>query len=105
VSLPPAGPTGWLPRFSVVSAKKTLDVSRITSDSPTVTGRERKAGHGGARRGAGRKRIVQEPERIAVDVEKPDLDALRELAERRGTSVADLIRRAVAQYLRRAGRS
>ena len=57
---------------------------------------------GGARKGAGRKRIVQDPERIAVDLEKPDLNAMRALAEQRGTSVADLIRRAVSQYLRRS---
>jgi hypothetical protein len=61
-------------------------------------------GRGGARPGAGRKRIVQDPERIAVDLEKPDLDALRELATNRDTSVADLIRRAVSQYLKRARR-
>ncbi len=66
--------------------------------------RARITGRGGARPGAGRKRIVKEPERIAVDLEKPDLDDLRALAERRGTSVADLIRRAVGQYLRRAGK-
>ena len=47
---------------------------------------------------------MKQPERIAVDLEKPDLDDLRALAERRGTSVADLIRRAVGQYLRRAGK-
>ena len=52
----------------------------------------------------GRPRVVQDPERIAVDLERPDLDALRALAESRETSVAELIRRAVAQYLRRAGR-
>jgi hypothetical protein len=49
----------------------------------------------------GRPRVVNDPERIAVDLEKPDLDALRTLGEHRGTSVADLIRRAVSQYLRR----
>jgi hypothetical protein len=59
---------------------------------------------GGARDRAGRKRIVQNPERIAVDLEKPDLDALRGLAADRGTSVAELVRKAVAQYLRRARR-
>ncbi len=48
--------------------------------------------------------MVQNPERIAVDLEKPDLDAMRALAETRGTSVAELIRRAVSQYLKRAGR-
>jgi hypothetical protein len=61
-------------------------------------------GRGGARPGAGRPRTVQEPARIAVDFEKPDLEALRALAERRGTSIAELVRRAVSQYLRRAGR-
>ena len=53
---------------------------------------------------AGRPRMVEDPERIAVDLERPDLNALRALAESRETSVAELIRRAVAQYLRRAGR-
>ena len=53
----------------------------------------------------GRPRLVQDPERIAVDLERPDLNALRALAESRETSVAELIRRAVAQYLRRAGRT
>ena len=62
-------------------------------------------GPGGARPGAGRKRIVTQPERIAVDLERPDLDALREIAEERGTSVAALIRQAVGTYLRRARRS
>ncbi len=70
-----------------------------------VVRRAKRTGRGGARPGAGRKRIVQDPERIAVDLEKPDLDVLRDLAKDRGTSVADLIRKAVAQYLRRAGRA
>ena len=60
-------------------------------------------GRGGARPGAGRKRIVQDPERIAVDLERPELDRLRALAASRGTSVANLIRRAVSQYLKRSG--
>jgi len=68
-----------------------------------VTGKKRGMGRGGARPGAGRKRLVQQPERIAVDLEKPDLDRLRSLAASKSTSVADLIRRAVSQYLRRSG--
>ncbi len=72
---------------------------------PSMTSRERPKGRGGARPGAGRKRIVQNPQRIAVDLEEADLDTLRAVAERRGTSVADLIRRAVGQFLRRAGRT
>jgi hypothetical protein len=62
------------------------------------------SGRGGARRGAGRKRIVQDPQRIAVDFERMDLEALRGLADRRETSIADLVRRAVSQYLRRTER-
>ncbi len=66
-----------------------------------------RAGHNGqvaqkSRSKVGRPRVVKDPERIAVDLEKPDLDALRTLGKRRGASVADLIRRAVSQYLRRA---
>ena len=69
-----------------------------------IVAAQKPSGRGGARPGAGRKRIVQSPERIAVDLEKPDLDALRDLAEARETSVADLIRRAVSQFLGRAWR-
>ena len=57
------------------------------------------SGRGGARPGAGRPRVVSDPERIAVDLERADLDGLRVLAAKRGTSVADLIRRAVRRYL------
>jgi hypothetical protein len=69
-----------------------------------VAAQREKKGYGGARKGAGRKRIVQDPERIAVDLERPDLDAMRALAEKRGTSVAHLIRRAVSAYLKRSKR-
>jgi predicted DNA-binding ribbon-helix-helix protein len=61
-------------------------------------------GWGGTRNRAGRKRIVQEPDRIAVDLEKPDLDTLRDIAADRGTSVAQLVRRAVSQFIRRTRR-
>jgi predicted DNA-binding ribbon-helix-helix protein len=43
--------------------------------------------------------------RTLVDLERADLDALRALAKRRGVAVAALIRRAIAQYLGRAGRA
>jgi hypothetical protein len=70
-----------------------------------LAGTRKHKGPGGARPGAGRKRVVADPERIAVDLEKPDLDALRALADERGTSVADLIRRAVGAFLKRSKRS
>ena len=72
-------------------------------DVPTMA-RQKCSGHGGKREGAGRKRVVQDPERIAVDLERPDLDALRAIGVERETSVANLIRLAVAQFLKRARR-
>jgi hypothetical protein len=46
---------------------------------------------------------VNDPERLTVDFERADLNALRALADDRGTSVASLVRKAVEQFLRRAG--
>ena len=77
---------------------------QYTQDRLDSMGAKKGSGRGGFRPGAGRPRIVQEPERIAVDLEKSELDALREIASRRETSVADLIRRAVSQFLKRAQR-
>ncbi len=71
---------------------------------PNVAASKKGRGRGGARPGAGRKRIVKQPERIAVDLESPQLDALRELAGERETSVAKLIRLAVSQFLKRSGK-
>jgi hypothetical protein len=81
----------------------TLDFSNKLPETGGVA--VKRKGPGGARPGAGRKRVVGEPERIAVDLEKPDLNALRALAQTRGTSVASLIRRAVSSYLNRTGKN
>jgi predicted DNA-binding ribbon-helix-helix protein len=64
----------------------------------------KKWGRGGARPGAGRKRIVHDPVRLAIDHERADVEALEEIAERRGVSVASLIRKAVQAYVQRHGR-
>jgi len=87
---------------SLMDYRNPLDLSISRVHTFSVAQRKRKTGRGGARIGAGRKRVVHDPERIAVDLEKPDLDALRTLGKRRGASVANLIRRAVSQYLHRA---
>ncbi len=81
-----------------------IDISDMLTYNRRVGGSRRGAGRGGARPGAGRKRIVQNPARIAVDFEEEQMDVLKELAKRRGTSIASLIRAAVAQYLRRSTR-
>ncbi len=82
-----------------------LDLSRTLGHDPSVGEAGKTFGHGGARPGSGRKRIIEEPERVTADFERAEIDALRTMAEERETSVADLIRRAVSQYLRRAGRN
>ena len=92
---PTLSPPGFSPTF-----RKGVDHSNRVDDYPGVTN---KSGRGGARPGAGRKRVVQEPERIGIDFEQTDLEALRALARNRETSVANLVRTAVSQYLRRSG--
>ena len=49
----------------------------------------------------GRPRLVENPHRLAVDFEADDVEALEDLANRRRVSVAQLLRDAVRQYLRR----
>ena len=41
----------------------------------------KRPGHGGARPGAGRKRSLQDPRQIAIDLERLDLEALTEIAK------------------------
>ena len=81
-----------------------LDISCASEYTILMGQHKSERGWGGSRKRAGRKRLVQEPERIAVDLEKPNLDTLRDIAADRGTSVAELVRRAVSQFNRRATR-
>ena len=62
----------------------------------------RSSSRGGARPGSGRKRRVQEPKRIAVDLETADFERLRALAEQRNESMAELVRHAIRALLRRS---
>ena len=63
--------------------------------------RQRSGQRGGARPGAGRPRVLVDPKRLAIDVEREDLDALEVLARRQGASVAGLVRKAVRQFVNR----
>jgi hypothetical protein len=62
-------------------------------------------GWGGSRPGAGRKPTLKSPKSLTLDLEGADAEALAELASERGVSVAELVRRAVKNYLRRTRRS
>ncbi len=85
-----------------MDSRNEIDLSSGIWDNSAVG--KAKLGHGGARPGAGRKRVVQEPERMAVDFERSDLEALRALADEREISVGALVRRAVSHYRRRTKR-
>ncbi len=72
-------------------------------DEP-VAARKTKGTWGGWRPGAGRKPTLREPVSFTGDIERPDMDALEAIAEKRGTSVASLVRAAVAAYVKRQRR-
>ena len=69
-----------------------------------VTARKKASGLGGWRPGAGRKRIVQDPVRLSIDHERPDVEALEAMAEEQGVSVAHLVRKAVKAFVKRCGK-
>ena len=74
-------------------------------DLREVAGRKRTKGTlGGWRPGAGRKGFLKERRRLSVDFDGTDFARLREIAEEREVSTAEIIRRAVKAYLRRLGR-
>ncbi len=69
-----------------------------------VAGRKKASGLGGWRPGAGRKREIQDPVRITVDLEREDLAALDSAAARRGVRRIALIREAFRWVLRQRPR-
>jgi hypothetical protein len=69
-----------------------------------VAATQKKIGRGGARPGAGRKPVLQDPVSFTLDLERDHADALRALAAEEGVSLASLVRTAVAAYLKRRRR-
>ena len=69
-----------------------------------VARRKTKGTWGGWRPGAGRKRTLEDPVSITADLERADVDFLEKIAEKRGVSVASLVRNAVAAYVQRQKR-
>jgi len=74
-------------------------------DTLSVPSRKTKSRRGGARPGAGRKPTLKDPVSMTLDLERPQKDALEVLAHQDGASVASLVRKAVATYLRRRGKA
>jgi hypothetical protein len=60
---------------------------------------KKKSGHGGWREGAGRKPFLNGAERLSVSLEEPEYKAVERLAEKRGVSIASVIREAVKAYV------
>lgn len=62
---------------------------------------KRSKGWGGRREGAGRKAERVDPVRATTVLDGPDFDRVEAIAERRGSTVAAVIRDAVKAFLRR----
>ena len=71
---------------------------------PKMAAAKKRRTPGGRRPGAGRPRLFEEKVRVAVDMEREDYQALREISEDKGRSIPDLIRSAVNTLLKRHGR-
>ncbi len=80
-----------------------LDNQLDSGQNPEVP-RRRKGKRGGWRPGAGRKPILDDPVSFTGSFERAEMDALDEIAEERGVSVASLVREAVRAYLERRKR-
>ena len=77
------------------------DTGTIIED---VARRKVKGTWGGWRPGAGRKPTLKNPISFTGELERADVDYLEKIAEKRGVSVASLVRNAVAAYVQRQKR-
>ena len=66
-----------------------------------VVARKTKGTWGGRRQGADRKPVLKDPVRITLDLEREQLEALEEMAEEAELSVSAMVRRILADRIRR----
>ena len=52
----------------------------------------KRKGWGGKRAGSGRKKVVDDPVRLAIDLERKDGEALKNIASSKGMSLAEFVR-------------
>jgi hypothetical protein len=64
----------------------------------------RKKTWGGRREGAGRKPRLSDGVSVTGELERADVEALREIAQERAVSLATVLRAAVRAYVKRHGR-
>ena len=77
---------------------------RVDPSYSELVAAKRKQTWGGARKGAGRPREIQDPVRVTIDFERKDFEELRELSDQIQISASSLIRDAVRRLIRRARR-
>jgi hypothetical protein len=62
---------------------------------------QKQSGRGGARPGAGRPAIMQEPTPFTVTIDREDYDALAKIAEEQGVTLATVVRETLRRRARR----
>ena len=72
--------------------------------SSEMTTRKPRGRRGGKRPGAGRPPTLRDPVRFIMTIERTEIEALKEIAEERGQTIASLVRKILSTYLKRRRR-
>ena len=73
-------------------------------DPLSMAAKRRKSRLGGARPGAGRKRVLKDAKVLTVTLEGPDYEAIAREADKREVSLGTVVREAVRAYMARRRR-
>lgn len=86
-------------RFSIPLNSHLTNLACSPYSEPVAA--KRKKTWGGARKGAGRPREIQDRVPVTIYFERADTEALRELSQQTGESASALIREAARRLIRR----